>query len=75
MTGNVRLALQEERNGLPLPNHAAGAPCEPGTQYRNSHVCRSEAEPVEMVWRSSCVRRSRDRNRDCSTACSERLSS
>jgi hypothetical protein len=37
------------------PDHATGSPFEPWplSQHRNSRVCRSDAERVQMVWRSS----------------------
>ena len=41
---------------MPQLNHAADSPLQaltPITQDRNSRVCRSDAEDMETVWRSS----------------------
>jgi hypothetical protein len=58
VTGNVRADLLFRRNApayrsRATPSAPTDSPCEPWPllQHRNSRVCRSDAERVQMAWR------------------------
>jgi hypothetical protein len=59
VTGNVRTNCSSEAtHGLTAAEPGHLCPCGPLalSQHRNSRVCRSDAECVQMVWRSSAQR-------------------